>query len=666
MRVTKECVVRAAGVLGALAALSFTAPAQAALTTSEKAQVRDFAAAAQLENAGRVRALVARTDLSEAESIAVLSEALEGLPFDTARGRFLKEIVFGPSSAPSRPLLALAAVRAVLARADAVHQKYVGGLDHEPKALGELAALYAFLDGEVANAGRTSIKGHDPLAGIPASTYEACSKALRDHVDRNARWLKGDGPVADPVARVRAQAQVALRDMLPDGATARVEAADRLGLKGPRRQMLLDWDLLVADAGHLDEASLEKVRRALARMPGARADTSVLFLGDPGGAIRARGAVVTAGGHPPRAGASPFGDELTPAPYDAAVGTVLLDLATIAARRVLETKPDFRAQVEKDVAAAAQADAGRTLGLARGTSAAEVLGGAVQALFVDAPRAVDLAMVRHVAGRPESVALLSDALGVAILQVGGDTLELGRNGAPVAVTGVKVAPNGAVLGFTLEGAAWTIDRAQGSYAVVAARRGGQPVSLLHLASAKTPMREGDRWAEADLAFTRVRGTPRVGIVPQAPGAAGPTVKLVGGGTSAKGYDAIGMTTPDDDVVVEGDLTVRGGPGGIGFRLGNGRDAVRGAMLVVAPGTRTSILVSDEVGFESLLAAPIEPAVETPVHVKITVRGTKISATVGATKLEGTLPATLSKGDVGLVARPGASVDVTGFSVKKAR
>jgi hypothetical protein len=48
-----------------------------------------------------------------------------------------------------------------------------------------------------------------------------------------------------------------------------------------------------------------------------------------------------------------------------------------------------------------------------------------------------------------------------------------------------------------------------------------------------------------------------------------------------------------------------------------------------------------------------------------VRGTKISALVGTTKLEGTLPASLAKGDVGLVAKPGASVGAAGWSVKKA-
>ena len=53
-----------------------------------------------------------------------------------------------------------------------------------------------------------------------------------------------------------------------------------------------------------------------------------------------------------------------------------------------------------------------------------------------------------------------------------------------------------------------------------------------------------------------------------------------------------------------------------------------------------------------------------MHVRITVKGTKIEAVVGPTTLSGTLPATLAKGDVALVAKRGGSVDLAGFSLKK--
>ena len=58
---------------------------------------------------------------------------------------------------------------------------------------------------------------------------------------------------------------------------------------------------------------------------------------------------------------------------------------------------------------------------------------------------------------------------------------------------------------------------------------------------------------------------------------------------------------------------------------------------------------------------IDPAPAMPVHVKITVNGTKIEAEVGGTKLSATGPA---KGDVGLVARRGGHVEIANLSVKK--
>ena len=108
-----------------------------------------------------------------------------------------------------------------------------------------------------------------------AAAYED-SKALRDHIDRNARWLKGDVAVPESVGRVRAQAQVALLDMLPDGLTRRVDAADRLGLKGARRT---DPQLGHSPAGRRQARRHEarSVRQGLARLPGARVDLELIL-----------------------------------------------------------------------------------------------------------------------------------------------------------------------------------------------------------------------------------------------------------------------------------------------------------------------------------------------------------------------------------------------------
>src|SRR5690242_9009803 len=106
----------AAVVALAMLVLGGATEARAALTSSEKGQIRDFVARAQAENAGRVRSLVARTDLTSDESIAALSEAVAPVPFTDQRAIFLRELLFGGSSASSRPLLAQAVVRALLTR----------------------------------------------------------------------------------------------------------------------------------------------------------------------------------------------------------------------------------------------------------------------------------------------------------------------------------------------------------------------------------------------------------------------------------------------------------------------------------------------------------------------------------------------------------------------
>lgn len=660
-------------VLALALAFGATRSADAALTSSERGQIRDFIARGQAENAARVRSLVARTDLTADETVAALTEALVAVPFIEQRAVFLRELVFGVASASSRPLLAQAVVRGLLARADAVYTKYVGGLDHEATAVAELVAIYTFIDGAIANAGRPTAAAHDASAGISTAAYEEASKAMRDHVERNPRWLKGDGAIPESVGRLRAQAQVALLDLLPDGLMRRVDAVDRLGLTGARRQMLIEWGVLLQDAGKLDTAKAERVRQVLSRVPGARIDLEVLYAGDDRGTLRARGLVAHAGGS--AGDPNPFGDELTPSAVDPTTSGVAQEVALLATKRALDNRGELRQQAERD-AAGALGDPGRMLGKPRAPSVEHVTAAAAQLLLLDASRAIDLAFVRLLGGRSESAALLSDAVGVLAAFAAppatpdakpdprGLSLELGKSSgmSTTTMTAIRLAPNGAAIGFTLEGHTWSIDRAAPAFGVTVVTRDGQPVALAHLPSARTPLRDGVSWSESGLTFSKLRGAPRVGFMAAADKGGLPTVKLAGSG--ARGYDAIATAAPGDDFVLEGDLSVRGAAGGILLRATNGRETVRGAMLLVTPGGKASLVSADDSGGESLLTSPIDPAPAMPVHVKITVKGLKVEAVVGGTTLTGTLPAPLGHGELGLVAKRGASVDLAGFSLKK--
>src|SRR5262245_45105243 len=92
----------ALGVSIAIAASS----ARASLTPSEQAQIRSFVASGQ--NAARVRALIARTDLSLEESAAALRDAVAPVVFDDAHAAFLRDLLFGGASAASRPVTIVA------------------------------------------------------------------------------------------------------------------------------------------------------------------------------------------------------------------------------------------------------------------------------------------------------------------------------------------------------------------------------------------------------------------------------------------------------------------------------------------------------------------------------------------------------------------------------
>lgn len=641
--------------------------ANAALTSSEKGQIKDFVAGARAENAHKVRSLVARTDLTPEESIAALTDAVAPVAFTEQRGIFLKEMAFGGASAASRPIVVLAEVKALVARADAIYQRYVGGLDHEPRAVQELVAIYGWLDATIANAGKPTSTAHDGAAGIPNATYEECSKVLRDHIERQARWLKGDGAVPESIGRLRAQAQVTFVDMLPDGLTRRVDAADRLALTGARRTMMTEWGVLFADAGKLDEAKLERVRQILTRLPGARADLGLVYAGGDrtGAPLRARGLVAYVA---PVAAPYPFPDEVAPGTYDPTTSAIAHDLAVIAAKRALESGSELRMQAERD-AAAASGDPGRLLGRPRAPSVEHVIGAAIHALVTDAPRAIDLSFARLLGSRPETAALLSDALGALAAFPSDDKdakqgpkVDAGAKGGSgwTSFSAIRLAPNGSALGFTIDGHAWSIDRASPSYAVLGARRDGQPVSAAQLSSRGIP-RDGTQWSDSGYTFKKLRGAPRVALSAGADKSGGPNVKLLG--TGADGFDAITVAPPGPDFTVEGTLDVRDAPGGIVLRAATTKKGLRGAALVVTPTGRTVLSVIEDSG-ETNLAAPIDPSPVGAVPVKITVQGTNVEAVVGKTTLKGTLPESLKSGDVAVIGKRNATVEIAGFTLKR--
>lgn len=446
-------------------ALTFAASnASAALTSSEKGQIRDFVAAGLPANAPKIRSLVARTDLGADESADVMAYALAPVPFDDARRALLAALVFGDASTASRPVVAQAVVKGLLARADGVFQRAGSGFDKDARANEELGRIYAFLGGDVANAGKPTETMHDASIGIPPATYEECAKALLAHVERHAAWLKGSGALTPLAAQTRAQAQAAYVDMLPDGLTRFVDAADRLGLQGSRRKLLAESHVLFADDGAFTDAQVDHVRQLFDRVGASRLGLEVVRVTDAPASVRARGLVLHAKPKAP----NPFPDARSS--YDPAVFAVARALADVVASRALQAKPDLRAIVEADAIAARGGSA--LLGSPSSPSSDAVLGATIHLLLVDADRAIDLAFDRWLDGKRESAALLSDAAGA-----------LEERGATV-LKAVKLAPGGYATAFTSGAHAWAFERSGDDRAVTRVTRDGKPLTRVQLPSAK--------------------------------------------------------------------------------------------------------------------------------------------------------------------------------------
>ena len=436
------------GVLFAVAPGS----ARASLTPSEEGQIVAYLAEGRVATAERVRALVARPDLTSDESAAALEAAVAPLVFTEGRAAYLHEMLYGPASLPSRSVIAAAITRALVARADAVVGRHEADLDQDALAIAELMRVFAFVNVNVANAGQPHGAAHDPSAGIGASGYDDAARALGTLITNHPRWLKGDAQIPASAAQVRAQLQLAALDMANDTTTRRFDVADRLGLVGSRRAALTELGLLLLDDGHADATRLDRMRALLARMPGARESVEAVALFDA--ALHARGDVVTVVRPSSGAAGRLFGDDIAPPPIDPDLAATARPLAGIVIRHALDAHPDLRAQADKD-AAAVNADPSRMLGTPGNASAHAALASAAQLVMIDAQTTVDLALAGLVGGRPERAAILSDALGAlaTVAASPGASLVLGRARDPngtTTMTNVRVAPAGFVTGFTLE------------------------------------------------------------------------------------------------------------------------------------------------------------------------------------------------------------------------
>jgi hypothetical protein len=623
----------------AVACVAWSTNGLASLSPSEAEQVRHEVSLAQ--NVAHVRAVVARPDLSSDEASAVMAAAMTATPLDAAHAAFLHDLVFASASAASRPTLAVAVVRGVLGRSDAVLAQNAKNLERNPQAREELARAYDLVEDVIAA---------DAQSNITDSARADCGRALAEHVARNAAVLQPDEAVAPSVATVRAQAAIALLDATPETPGRRVDVANALALAGARRAALIELGVLVLDSGG-SEARVAALRPLLQRLPGAREGAEAIVVGDKGTSqLRARGGAVVmvdaAPGTIVSEARSPWGSEVAPPPIDEATLALVHDLAAAAVRRALDQRPRLRAAVEND---------GGEVGV---TNMATML-------EVDATRTMDAAAARMLAGRRESVAWLSDALGaLAVFSPAakgeGLMLPLGRADSAgdnaVRPARVSLDATGAASTVQLDSHTWRIGR-DDKGAVNGLWRDAAPVTAKMLSNARPAAEVATSWSAAGVVFARLAGSPRATV------GSGPHIWVYGSGVP----DAIATPSPADDMTVETDLRVNGGPGGIAVRAVPGSyRSFKGVSVMIVPGStpRAVLLVADGRGVETAAAPAVELTTAPVQHVRVSVKGTKIEARIGSATLEGTLPDGYAHGDVALRAYPSVSVEATSWKLKK--
>jgi len=614
-----------------------------------------------------VRAIVARPDLTPEESAAAMSHALVPVPLTDARVAFLQLLTFGAGSQASRNVLVTAVTRGLLARADAIYDRSPT-FDAPSDAASELFRIYAFLGGDIANAGSAQTgRAHDSQINIDNATYETCAKALADHLKRHAAYLQPGSQLSPIATRIRAQAMLATFDMGADSPTRAIDGADRIGLDTSRRQMLLERNLLLLESGKSPQALAAATALVRRFRPSALDQVEGIYFGDDHPGLRAHGAIIAIkneldatslmDGFPP--------DEVSASPVSSVLADLAQKLALTVSKRSLAARGDLRLAVERD-AQAAGSDLKKLLGPAIDATPESASAGALRMLLADAPRTLDLAMARFLSNHAESVALVSDAIGVLAASAGPEgvqSLVLGKGesdgtSSPLPLSAVRLNPSGTAASFTINGNRWEIVRGD-TGAVTGVHRDGQPLTFAMLTNARIPIVGGTGWNGGGLVLVPTYGSPLVGIVQ------GPRIRIVGQGD----LDVASIQSPADDVAFDADI-LRPGPFAVLLRAKSGKDGV-GIGLRVTPGspTKVSIVNTAADGTEHELAQ--STALGSVEHIHVEIHGNTIRATCThrgqppqTAALEAPVPAHQAHGDVALVVKKGADVELDAVTLRR--
>jgi hypothetical protein len=660
------------------------APARAALTDSEKAQVQGFVRSGDPKSAGKVRALVARPDLGPEEAAEPLIQGYRRARFDEQRERFTRLLLHGPGSEASRSALVVPLVQALLARASEVMAELPTARaawysEKAQRAADELVRIHRFVADHVANAGRPPPDGHDPSAGIRDDVLEAAARAYGKHLEQQHEWLQQGTIVEGALVRIRAQAGLVTAD-LARGVVGRHEVARWLGLSGARAGLFQRRGVLLEDGGSGSEDRVAAAVRMLESAAAAPDGVSVWLIDkSPPGDLRTRGEVARAG---VTLGAAPvladtdalFGSEVSPVRIDRAMQELAHSIAWLAARHALARDPELRRRAATLSERVAQAGPPGMLGGSLGPPLLALEGASValpaaspelivehalQQVLLDLPRAVDLAAIAAHQNRLQPAGQL--VLALSALAAGRDEageLTAGRAGADGGVEPLPVAKlereGGVVRGFQLGSDTWRFELDASGLPARVLQNGAAPVTA-RLAHVRLRTDASGRWQTGGVEFTRLFGEPEAAALDDG--------RLIVASAKRGSFDALGAGGETAELELSASIEPIGAGGGLLALARPGESSYAGVALLVEGMPRRALLVLvDGRGKAVELAPPTELAGPRAgaYRLRLAVSGVDVTAEIDGKKLRAKLAAPLEPGRAGLTVRQDGRIGVREF------
>lgn len=666
-------------VAACLLALLSSARADASLTDSEKGQIRSWIEHPSPEAASRLRALVARPDLTADESSEALGAALRDQPFVPARETLLGSLLFGPASRSSRASLVSPVSRALLTRAHAVMQRErssPAAFVADPAALEELLRIHRFIG-----------KAVGPESGVGATLRNDATRAVavayRDHVQAHAGVLGFLSDAEGPALLLRTQVAsnvAGLASVLDN----RDEAAGWLGLTGSARGLFVRTGVVIASSQPGQELRIAQIARVLESVPaGLRAVRVALVDKTQHASLGPSAAVLPVRA---RLGAvAPVRDGLWPAELrdelpDQALVEAAWAVSLSASRAAMASNPSLARAAESALRRAAgkgdatfiapwllHASLDRDAATSTQPFPPEFLAAsAATMLLTDGRRVVDLAMSKWLAGRGEPLEQV--LLGLALLAVGNDgsadeqSVRLGQDGGRSPLPAGVTLRDGRVVRFVIDGHRYepAVD-AQGGLSDV--RFNGEPASSVAISAASVPVTAGDRWGTKDRELIRCSGAPRIAVLDD-----GRTIVASAVGSSGV-LDTVVSRAPSSDQEIQAHVRVIGSGGGLVVRAKPSRGGFDGAALLLECAAEcTARLVQVEAGGtrtplgEARVVGPQPPM---GFSLRLSVEGDNLRASIGSTELASPLARPLQPGHAGFTVSSDTRLEVRAWRIDRA-